>query len=243
VLGIISLGSLPLLATKFIGWMPNEFSASIVVVYCLLAAFPAIVTGKVALRFIGESPRHYGGPKFAWAGLILGIATLLSFLLLLSLQESLEKMRPDQRQETCLTQLAQIQSAKRIWARQYEKAGPALPTEADLFGPDKPIKAKLSCPSAGEYSYNRVDQPPTCRYQKHTAAFTLHDCLKNLVAIEDATLLWARENRKSDKAVPTWRDLEQYLGKKLQCPAGGEYQYQPAGQFPRCTIPAHKWPE
>ena len=62
----------------------------------------------------------------------------------------------------CRQTQAAIQSAKELWAKENTKPDDAIPTDADLFGPGKPISEKPHCPAKGRYSVNSVQEAPTC---------------------------------------------------------------------------------
>ena len=62
----------------------------------------------------------------------------------------------------CRQNQAAIQSAKELWAKENTKPDDAIPTDADLFGPGKPISEKPHCPAKGRYSVNSVQEAPTC---------------------------------------------------------------------------------
>jgi len=42
-----------------------------------------------------------------------------------------------------------------------------VPTDADLFGPDKYIETKPSCPAGGTYTLGSVREKPTCSIPDH----------------------------------------------------------------------------
>ena len=70
-------------------------------------------------------------------------------------------------------------------------------------------------------------------------------CLNNLRTIEAAKNQWAMEKRKPASAVPTWADIQPYLGRgrgTLRCPEGGEYTVGAVGGSPTCSIPGHALP-
>lgn len=69
--------------------------------------------------------------------------------------------------ELCLNNLRQIQGAKKQWAIYERKASDDTPSETDLFGVVKFIKAEPYCPEGGEYKIGKVSEHPTCSHQGH----------------------------------------------------------------------------
>jgi hypothetical protein len=69
-------------------------------------------------------------------------------------------------------------------------------------------------------------------------------CLNHLRQIDGMKQQWAQANRKESSDVPTWADLESYLGsphaKIPTCPKGGIYKIGAVGEAPTCSIPGHK---
>ncbi|MFM1770256.1 MAG: hypothetical protein RJA22_2785 [Verrucomicrobiota bacterium] len=65
-------------------------------------------------------------------------------------------------------------------------------------------------------------------------------CINNLRTINGAKSVWALENKKGDSDVPTEADLA--LQNKLECPAGGTYNFGPVSSPPSCSIPEHTLP-
>lgn len=63
--------------------------------------------------------------------------------------------------QACVTSLQVIVGLKNIWAEEMKKPTNSIPTDADLI----PFMAnhKLpECGAGGTYTYNRLDQNPTC---------------------------------------------------------------------------------
>lgn len=65
-------------------------------------------------------------------------------------------------------------------------------------------------------------------------------CINNLRTINGAKSVWALENKKGDADVPTEADLA--LQNKLECPAGGTYNFGAVSAPPTCSIPEHALP-
>jgi hypothetical protein len=69
-------------------------------------------------------------------------------------------------------------------------------------------------------------------------------CAMNLRQIHGAKEQWALEHKKQEGDIPERSDLVPYLGSNFPaCPSGGVYTFQPVGQKPTCSIPAHKLPD
>jgi len=72
-------------------------------------------------------------------------------------------------------------------------------------------------------------------------------CLNNLMAIQGAKQQWAMDQKKSASAVPTWQDIQQYLGGRgagsMRCPKGGDYTLGSVADLPTCSMPGHVLPK
>ena len=67
----------------------------------------------------------------------------------------------------CIENLAQIQSAKTLWALEQEiKEGDPV-TVTDIIGPALYIQVEPECPAGGAYTYNSVGTTPTCNIDGH----------------------------------------------------------------------------
>jgi len=73
-------------------------------------------------------------------------------------------------------------------------------------------------------------------------------CIDNLRLIDGAKQTWALEHKKSVFEIPTWIDIEPYLGRSstdyvvLKCPSGGTYTLGSVSNRPTCSIPDHVLP-
>jgi hypothetical protein len=69
-------------------------------------------------------------------------------------------------------------------------------------------------------------------------------CINNLRLIDGAKQQWALEKDKSTNDVPTWEDIQPFLGSKEtpHCPKGGEYTIGSVNEPPRCSISGHQLP-
>ncbi|MGH7992987.1 MAG: prepilin-type cleavage/methylation domain-containing protein [Limisphaerales bacterium] len=74
-------------------------------------------------------------------------------------------------------------------------------------------------------------------------------CINNLRQIDGAKQQWALEKSKTANDIPSWADVQPYLGRGPQgeiprCPQGGTYILGKVGELPRCSIggPNHSLP-
>ncbi len=72
------------------------------------------------------------------------------------------------RRSACVANLRAIEGAKITWAFESRKATTEVPTDADLFGVDRPIRDKPSCPAGGVYELKAVNARPACTIADHT---------------------------------------------------------------------------
>lgn len=80
---------------------------------------------------------------------------------------NLVKARKDAQKTACINNLHTIEGAKGIWALEMKKGDADVPTEADLFGADRNIRDKPTCPSGGTYDLKPVSEKPTCTVTGH----------------------------------------------------------------------------
>ena len=78
------------------------------------------------------------------------------------------KSREESTKRTCINNLVQIYSAKVRWALDNRMPVTAVPTQADLVGPELYLRMVPKCPSGGTYLYEPVDQQPTCTIAGHS---------------------------------------------------------------------------
>jgi hypothetical protein len=74
-------------------------------------------------------------------------------------------------------------------------------------------------------------------------------CINNLRMIDGAKQQWALELNKAPNDMPSWSDIQPYMGRGSQgvipkCPQGGTYILGRVGEHPRCSIgpPNHVLP-
>ena len=70
----------------------------------------------------------------------------------------------------------------------------------------------------------------------------MNSCICNLRIIDGAKQQWALERKKTGEDVPTWRNLEPYMGAMVGCPDGGIYTLNRVAEAPACTFPQHALP-
>jgi prepilin-type N-terminal cleavage/methylation domain-containing protein len=81
---------------------------------------------------------------------------------------NLVKARKSAQKAACIQNLKNIEGAKGVWALELRKSDADVPTDADLFGPDRNIRDKPSCPGGGTYDLKAVSEKPTCTIADHT---------------------------------------------------------------------------
>jgi prepilin-type N-terminal cleavage/methylation domain-containing protein len=81
---------------------------------------------------------------------------------------NLVKARKDAQRVACVQNLRNIEGAKARWALEERKSDTATPGDVDLFGVDKYIAGKPSCPANGTYTLNEVITKPLCSVADHT---------------------------------------------------------------------------
>src|SRR4026207_2269376 len=62
----------------------------------------------------------------------------------------------------CSSNLQAIEKAKLIRASQGKKPDGAIPTDSELFGPDRDLKQKPVCPTGGVYTIGKAGEKPKC---------------------------------------------------------------------------------
>ena len=80
---------------------------------------------------------------------------------------NLLKARKSSAKQACITNLKSIEGAKAVWALENKKGDADVPTDADIFGPDKAIARKPDCPGNGTYDLKALNDRPTCSAAEH----------------------------------------------------------------------------
>jgi len=138
------------------------------IVLCLgpLAGIPAVITGHRANSKIRESGGLLTGSGMATAGLVTGYLSVFMIfvvgLLAAIAIPNFVKARQQAQLHGCLRNMASIQTAKEMWAKENAKVDADVPSDTDLFGAGKSISEKPRCPANGRYSLNSVQETPTC---------------------------------------------------------------------------------
>ncbi len=138
------------------------------IVLCLgpLAGIPAVICGHFAQSKIKQSGGAIGGGGMATAGLITGYISIAMIVVTGMLAAiaipNFVKARNAAQHNLCMSNLKSIQGAKEAWAIEEKKPRSAVPTEADLFGPDKFVAKLPMCTAGGTYTLNAVKESPTC---------------------------------------------------------------------------------
>ena len=78
------------------------------------------------------------------------------------------KARAASQRTACVINLRAIEGAKNNWALETRKSSQDVPADGDLFGPEKYIREKPSCPANGTYNIGEVQAKPTCSVPDHT---------------------------------------------------------------------------
>ena len=68
-------------------------------------------------------------------------------------------------QKACLTNLQEIEDAKKKWADHDHKGTNEVPTWDDLVGPY--LNGKRACPSGGIYTLGTFGEKPKCSIESH----------------------------------------------------------------------------
>src|ERR1044071_5748164 len=69
---------------------------------------------------------------------------------------NLIKARKSSAQKACIANLKDIAGGKAVWALENKKSDADVPSDGDLFGPDKAISKKPDCPGGGTYDLKAV---------------------------------------------------------------------------------------
>ena len=98
---------------------------------------------------------------------IMIVVAIIGLLAAIAIPNLVTARKKAQRQ-ACVSSMKTMAGAKENWALDMKKADSDVPTDADLFGPDKYIDPKPSCPSGGTYDLKSVHEKPTCTIPDHT---------------------------------------------------------------------------
>jgi prepilin-type N-terminal cleavage/methylation domain-containing protein len=98
---------------------------------------------------------------------LLIVVTIFGILLGLALP-NLIKARVRAREQLCIENLSQIESAKQIWGVENSKKDGDVPVNADLIGAALYIKKAPECPAGGTYSLNAIGVNASCSTTGHS---------------------------------------------------------------------------
>ncbi len=76
-------------------------------------------------------------------------------------------------------------------------------------------------------------------FQKARTNSQVSACMNNMRQIEAAKEQWAMANMAGNGTAVTWADINPYLKRQPECPAGGEYDELEIGAGVYCTV--HDW--
>lgn len=80
---------------------------------------------------------------------------------------NLIKARKSSAKTACIANLKAIEGAKAVWALENKKGDADVPSDGDIYGPDKGISKKPECPGGGTYDLKSVAEKPTCTIPEH----------------------------------------------------------------------------
>jgi prepilin-type N-terminal cleavage/methylation domain-containing protein len=92
---------------------------------------------------------------------IMIVVAIIGLLLLVAIPH-FTKNRQLAQTNTCISNLRVIDTAKQLWSMEALKGDSEVPEESDLIGAALYLKKTPHCPANGEYSFNQVDEWPTC---------------------------------------------------------------------------------
>src|SRR3954466_9955869 len=97
---------------------------------------------------------------------IMIVVAIIGLLAAIAIPNLVTARKKAQRQ-ACISTLKAIEGAKANWALDYKKGDGDVPNEGDLFGGDKYIEKKPTCPAGGTYTLGTVREKPTCSVEGH----------------------------------------------------------------------------
>jgi prepilin-type N-terminal cleavage/methylation domain-containing protein len=109
---------------------------------------------------------HAGQKGFTLVELMI-IVAIFGILIGLALPNFV-KARTRARQQLCIENLSQIESAKQIWGVENAKKDGDVPVESELIGPTLYMKADPICPAGGTYSFNAIGANASCTIDGHS---------------------------------------------------------------------------
>ncbi len=108
---------------------------------------------------VREAKRVTGhGPKFFCLAAAVVVLAVWSALLV----PNFVPVHVSSHTPPCVLLLKQLQGAKATWAEEFKKKDSDIPSDSDLFGSDKYMREKPTCPSGGVYRLGTVATNVTC---------------------------------------------------------------------------------
>src|SRR5438105_14410015 len=109
---------------------------------------------------------HAGQAGFTLVELMIVVA-IFGLLIGLALPNFI-KARTRARQQLCIENLSQIESAKQIWGVENAKKDGDVPANAELIGASLYMKQDPTCPGGGTHSLNGIGANATCTIHGHS---------------------------------------------------------------------------
>jgi prepilin-type N-terminal cleavage/methylation domain-containing protein len=92
---------------------------------------------------------------------IMIVVAIMGVILAIALPAFM-KSRAQARKQVCIENLSQIESAKQQWGLEIGKKSGDTPSETDLIGDTKYIKAMPQCPGGGTYDFQPIGRTAAC---------------------------------------------------------------------------------
>jgi hypothetical protein len=108
-----------------------------------------------------QTGRRQNGGRWQTLGLVLLAAVVLALAAALAVPYYMPA-RVEAARSSCIANLKQMAGAKATWALEFKKAPTDRPADRDLFGEDKYLRQKPTCPAGGHYRLGAVDEKPAC---------------------------------------------------------------------------------
>lgn len=80
---------------------------------------------------------------------------------------NLLKARKASAKQACIANLKSMEGAKAVWALENRKSDADVPSDGDIYGPDKTISRKPDCPGGGTYDLRALSEKPSCTIPDH----------------------------------------------------------------------------